>query len=145
MGEVPARSTVPAHYHDDNRCCFCGAEDDHECVMCPDYDGGVAMGMATAKQAEPTARPWLLVTAEDGDVWIGTESGDDRITVLEGNMGAEADASNFPLIVRAVNAHDALVEAAQMAEQFFLPQKGGPSIKAEILRSKLRAALIQAD
>jgi hypothetical protein len=29
--------------------------------------------------------PWLLVTATDGDKWIGTKEGDDRITTLDGN------------------------------------------------------------
>jgi hypothetical protein len=24
------------HYHENNRCCFCGAEDQHECLDCPD-------------------------------------------------------------------------------------------------------------
>jgi hypothetical protein len=29
--------------------------------------------------------PWLLVAATDGDKWIGTEEGDDRIATLDGN------------------------------------------------------------
>jgi len=32
-----------------------------------------------------TPVPWLLVTATDGDKWIGTGEGDDRITTLDGN------------------------------------------------------------
>jgi hypothetical protein len=32
-----------------------------------------------------TLLPWLEVSATDGDKWIGTREGDDRITTLDGN------------------------------------------------------------
>src|ERR1035437_7796127 len=32
-----------------------------------------------------TPLPWLEVNATDGDKWIGTKEGDDRITTLDGN------------------------------------------------------------
>lgn len=39
----------------------------------------------TALLKQITPLPWLLVTATDGDKWIGTKEGDDRIATLDGN------------------------------------------------------------
>lgn len=103
-------TTVPAHYHDDNRCCFCGAEDDHECAMCPDYDGGAAMSMNTPiKQAKATARPWKQ---SGNHIHAPQENGlTKRIAICDTEMfvGGTGQA-NAELIVRAVNTHDALIE-----------------------------------
>ena len=61
---------------------------------------------ACLKQIRPL--PWLFVTATDGDKWIGTGEGDDRITTLDGNtqpldhVYLVHDANVLPELVAAI-------------------------------------------
>lgn len=55
-----------------------------------------------------TALPWLKVECDDGDQWIGTDGGDDRIATLDGNTVREDKdylvhaANNLPTLAAAV-------------------------------------------
>jgi hypothetical protein len=60
-----------------------------------------------------TPLPWLLVTATDGDKWIGTGAGDDRITTLDGNTKPIDRA----YLVHAANVLPELVAAAKNFQQ----------------------------
>jgi hypothetical protein len=60
-----------------------------------------------------TPLPWLLVTATDGDKWIGTEEGDDRITTLDGNT----QPLDHVYLVHAANVLPELVAAAKHLQQ----------------------------
>ena len=56
-----------------------------------------------------TPLPWLEVSATDGDKWIGTEQGDDRITTLDGNT----QPLDHVYLLHAANALPELVAAAK--------------------------------
>ena len=60
-----------------------------------------------------TPLPWLLVTATDGDKWIGTEKGDDRIATLDGNT----QALDHLYLVHAANVLPELMVAAKHLQQ----------------------------
>lgn len=56
-----------------------------------------------------TPLPWLEVTATDGDKWIGTVNGEDRIATLDGNT----QALDHTYLVHAANVLPQLLEAAK--------------------------------
>ena len=56
-----------------------------------------------------TPLPWLLVTATDGDKWIGTEEGNDRIATLDGNT----QSLDHAYLVHAANVLPELVAAVK--------------------------------
>jgi hypothetical protein len=56
-----------------------------------------------------TPLPWLVVTATDGDKWIGTGEGDDRITTLDGNT----QPIDHAYLVHAANVLPELVAAVK--------------------------------
>ena len=58
-----------------------------------------------------TPLPWLLVTATDGDKWIGTGEGDDRITTLDGNT----QPLDHDYLVHAANVFPELVQGIRDA------------------------------
>ena len=60
-----------------------------------------------------TPVPWLLVTATDGDKWIGTGEGDDRITTLDGNT----QSLDHAYLVHAANVLPELVAATKHVQQ----------------------------
>jgi hypothetical protein len=60
-----------------------------------------------------TPLPWLLVTATDGDKWIGAEAGDDRIATLDGNT----QSLNHVYLVHAASVLPELVAAAKHLQQ----------------------------
>jgi hypothetical protein len=60
-----------------------------------------------------TPMPWLLVTAIDGDKWIGTAQGDDRVTTLDGNT----QSLDHVYLVHAANVLPELVAAVQHLRQ----------------------------
>ncbi len=60
-----------------------------------------------------TPLPWLLVTATDGDKWIGTGEGDDRITTLDGNT----QSLDHVYLVHAAKVLPELVAAAKHLQQ----------------------------
>ena len=60
-----------------------------------------------------TPLPWLLVTATDGDKWIGTEEGDDRIATLDGNT----QPLDHDYLVHAANVLPGLVAAAKHLQE----------------------------
>jgi hypothetical protein len=60
-----------------------------------------------------TPLPWLLVTATDGEKWIGTEKGDDRIATLDGNT----QPLDHVYLVHAANVLPELVTAAKHLQQ----------------------------
>jgi hypothetical protein len=67
----------------------------------------------TACLKQVTPLPWLLVTATEGDKWIGTEEGDDRITTLDGNT----QPLDHVYLVHAANVLPELVAAAKHLQQ----------------------------
>ena len=87
-----------------------------------------------------TPLPWLLVTATDGDKWIGTEEGDDRIATLDGNT----QPLDHVYLVHAANVLPQLVEAAKTV-QTLVPY--GPHRKPELNRAlaSLRAAIAKTE
>jgi hypothetical protein len=56
-----------------------------------------------------TPLPWLTVIASDGDKWIGTKEGDDRIATLDGNT----QSLDHVYLVHDANVLPDIVEAAQ--------------------------------
>ena len=56
-----------------------------------------------------TRLPWLQVMATDGDKWIGTHQGDDRIATLDGNTRA----FDHMYLVHAANVLPELLAAAK--------------------------------
>jgi len=60
-----------------------------------------------------TPLPWLEVSATDGDKWIGTEQGDDRITTLDGNT----QPLDHVYLLHAANALPELVAAAKILQE----------------------------
>ena len=60
-----------------------------------------------------TPLPWLLVSAADGDKWIGTGAGDDRITTLDGNT----QSLDHDYLVHAANVLPELLAAAQNLQE----------------------------
>lgn len=84
-----------------------------------------------------TPLPWLEVTATDGDKWIGTGEGDDRITTLDGNT----QSIDHAYLVHAANVLPELVNAAQEALLNTAPSQY-PAPKRSL--DKLRAALAKA-
>jgi hypothetical protein len=87
-----------------------------------------------------TPLPWLEVTATDGDEWIGTRGGDDRITTLDGNT----QSLDHVYLVHAANVLPQLAEAAKTV-QTLVPY--GPHLKPEVNRAlaSLRAAIAKAE
>lgn len=57
--------------------------------------------------------PWFLVSAADGDKWIGTKAGDDRIATLDGNT----QSLDHAYLVHAANVLPELVAAAKRVRQ----------------------------
>ena len=95
-------------------------------------------GIVTKTNHTPT--PWALQErgaggwspATDADIytcssWVGTDAG---------------DRANAALIVRAVNAHEALVVAAQQALELLI---GASALTPRDVRTALRAALALAE
>jgi hypothetical protein len=60
-----------------------------------------------------TPLPWLEVAATDGDKWIGTGAGDDRITTLDGNT----QSIDHVYLVHAANVLPELVAAAKHLQE----------------------------
>src|ERR1039457_1218666 len=60
-----------------------------------------------------TPLPWPLVTATDGEKWVGTEEGDDRITTLDGNT----QPLDHVYLVHAANVLPELVAAVKHLQQ----------------------------
>ena len=60
-----------------------------------------------------TPLPWLEVSGTDGDKWIGTEQGDDRITTLDGNT----QPLDHVYLVHAAVVLPELVAAAKHLQQ----------------------------
>ena len=58
-----------------------------------------------------TGLPWLLVTATDGDKWIGTKQGDDRIATLDGNT----QSLDHVYLVHAANVLPDLINGIETA------------------------------
>jgi len=56
-----------------------------------------------------TPLPWLFCSATDGDKWIGTIEGDDRITTLDGNT----QGIDHEYLVHAANVLPELLAAAK--------------------------------
>jgi len=56
-----------------------------------------------------TGLPWLLVRATDGDKWIGTANGDDRIATLDGNT----QSLDHEYLLHAANVLPELLAAAK--------------------------------
>src|ERR1017187_6994949 len=84
-----------------------------------------------------TPLPWLLVTATDGDKWIGTEEGDDRIATLDGNT----QPIDHAYLVHAANVLPELVNAAQ---EVLLNTAPGQYRAPKRSLDRLRAALSKA-
>src|SRR5437879_330318 len=57
-----------------------------------------------------TPQPWVVVSAADGDKWIGTNRGDDRITTLDGNTLP----IDHTYLVHAANVLPEAVEALKL-------------------------------
>lgn len=101
--------------HVDNRCCFCGAEDDHDCIMCPDFDVLVATGVSSPSTPEATPRPWIgdesgLITSQDGNLRFILRIERHAFHCHQETMDEE-DRACMEFMLTAVNAHDALVAA----------------------------------
>jgi len=107
-------TTIEAHHHENNRCCFCEAEDDHECIMCPDYDGGAASGMSEpTTTTKATARPVYSAVTGGGHQGLVIEEETGRTVALT------YDPNDAPRIARAVNrdaAFEAMVAALKGAQ-----------------------------
>jgi hypothetical protein len=56
-----------------------------------------------------TRLPWHLFSAGDGEKWIGTKRGDDRITTLDGNT----QSIDHEYLVHAANVLPELLAAAE--------------------------------
>lgn len=105
------------HFHEDNRCCFCGVEDDHECRMCPAEFGSSPLPAQVEGLA--TARPWRVASLirrkrEVGaghQFWIETDDPVLPLVIAEldsDDLERQAEIhANFDLIVTAVNAYEA--------------------------------------
>ena len=101
----------------------------------------------TTDKATPSGTPWILNKNNqfNNGYCIETENG--RV-LAEINRTDETDEANASLIVRAVNAHDALVEACKEAS-FCLKhcredETLEPKIVAEILDNALTIAEVKA-
>jgi hypothetical protein len=81
-----------------------------------------------------TPLPWLLVTASDGDKWIGTKEGDDRITTLDGNT----QSLDHVYLVHAANVLPELVAAVK-----HLQERWGKNLTEPMAR--LNEALVEAE
>ena len=81
-----------------------------------------------------TPLPWLLVSATDGDTWIGTGAGDDRITTLDGNT----KPIDHAYLVHAANVLPELVAATKHFQQNW-----GKNLTEPMAR--LNAALAKAE
>jgi hypothetical protein len=81
-----------------------------------------------------TPLPWLSVSATDGDKWIGTKAGDDRIATLDGNT----QALDHAYLVHAANVLPELAAAAK-----HLQENWGKNLTEPMAR--LNAALAEAD
>jgi len=95
-----------------------------------------------------TPTPWNLLPHEPGDKVRWIEAGDKwdgvRIEVERDDCDKEIADANAELIVRAVNAHDALVAALRLAEEEMCRAtfKGPPDRKGlNYAIDKARAAL----
>jgi hypothetical protein len=84
-----------------------------------------------------TPLPWLEVSATDGDKWIGTERGDDRIATLDGNT----QSLDHVYLVHAANILPELVKAAQ---EVLLNASPGQYPPPKRSLDKLRAAIAKA-
>jgi hypothetical protein len=60
-----------------------------------------------------TPLPWLFCSASDGDKWIGTIEGDDRITTLDGNTRS----IDHDYLVHAANVLPELLAAAKNVQE----------------------------
>ena len=78
-----------------------------------------------------TPLPWFVIAATDGDTWIGTNQGDDRITTLDGNTQSLDH-------VYLVHASTELVNAVK-----HLQQNWGKNLTEPMAR--LNAALAKAE
>ena len=56
-----------------------------------------------------TPLPWREVSAADGDKWVGTDQGDDRIATLDGNT----TSIDHAYLVHAANVLQELLAAAE--------------------------------
>ena len=81
-----------------------------------------------------TPLPWLIVTATDGDKWIGTNQGDDRITTLDGNT----QPIDHAYLVHAADVLPELVAAAKI-----LQHNWGKNLREPM--GRLNAALALAE
>jgi len=60
-----------------------------------------------------TGLPWHLFSAADGEKWIGTNNGDDRITRLDGNT----TSLDHTYLVHAANVLPELLAAARNLQE----------------------------
>jgi hypothetical protein len=92
-----------------------------------------------------TPGPWIIYKAADGDSWIGTEAGDDRIATLGGNMSPKEEEGNANVLAAAPELLEACEDVLhQIGTDSDLENITGAA-KYKTLEVKLRAAIAKAE